>query len=324
MAIPLLEVEGLQVLFQGDFRTSVGVKDLTFTVKEGVNLALVGESGCGKSVSSLSCMRLLGNNAQISRGLIRFQGRDIGSLTEREMKKIRGKHISMIFQEPMTCLNPVLTIAYQLGEVLRLHTRMNRAQIREQIRHLLRQVGIADVDKVLSGYPHELSGGMRQRVMIAMALACNPRLLIADEPTTALDVTIQAQILSLIKKLQKEMGITVLIITHDFGVVAEMADEVVVMYAGYAVESSEVREIFAHPRHPYTEGLLKSIIPLDASMEFPLYSIAGMVPAISLEDRGCPFYARCPYAAEKCYQTLPSMVETRPGHWVRCFMEGSR
>jgi oligopeptide/dipeptide ABC transporter ATP-binding protein len=197
---------------------------------------------------------------------------------------------------------------------------MHKYEIKARCLELFHQVGIADAEKVLAGYPHELSGGMRQRVMIAMALACNPRLLIADEPTTALDVTIQAQILTLLKKLQQEMGITIMIITHDFGVVAEMADEVVVMYAGLAVETGEVREIFAHPRHPYTEGLLKSIISLDASMDAPLYSIPGMVPPISLEQKGCPFLDRCPYGVEKCSQSLPQLNDRGGGHFVRCFI----
>jgi oligopeptide/dipeptide ABC transporter ATP-binding protein len=319
----LLRVENLQVLFTRENKISVGVKEVSFTVHQGVNLALVGESGCGKSVTSLSCMRLLGNNARISRGTISFDKRDITGASEKEMRKIRGEQMAMIFQEPMTSLNPVLTIEYQIGEALRLHTDMTPAQIRERCRQLLRQVGIAEADKVLRGYPHELSGGMRQRIMIAAALACKPRLLIADEPTTALDVTIQAQILSLLRELRKETGITIMIITHDFGVVAEMAEEVVVMYAGFAVEKGAVGDIFRRPLHPYTEGLLKSIIPLDASMENPLYSIPGFVPPISPEETGCPFYARCPYGTDACNEKMPELREDRPGHFVRCFLKGS-
>jgi oligopeptide/dipeptide ABC transporter ATP-binding protein len=318
---PLLEVRNLQVLFEGENGTSVGVNDVSFTLREGVNLALIGESGSGKSVTALSCMGLLGGNAGISGGRVFLRGEDITGAPERRMRSIRGKEISMIFQEPMTSLNPVLSIGFQLGESLRLHTGMKAPQIRERSRELLEQVGIAGAQKVLRGYPHELSGGMRQRVMIAMALACGPRLLIADEPTTALDVTIQAQILALLRKLQEETGITILVITHDFGVVAEMADEVVVMYAGLAMESGKVEEIFAHPLHPYTGALLKSIIPLDASEKTPLYFIPGMGSPVSLEQQGCSFHDRCPRAAGRCRGEQPALREARPGHFVRCFQE---
>ncbi|MDR1932056.1 MAG: ABC transporter ATP-binding protein [Spirochaetales bacterium] len=321
MPEPLLEVENLRVLFEGESGTSVGVSDVSFTLREGVNLALIGESGSGKSVTSLSCMGLLGRNAGISRGRVVFRGQDITGAPEKQMRAIRGKLISMIFQEPMTSLNPVLSIGFQLGEPLRLHTALKASRIRERSRELLEQVGIAGAEKVLRGYPHELSGGMRQRVMIAMALACSPRLLIADEPTTALDVTIQAQILTLLKRLQEETGITILIVTHDFGVVAEMAGEVVVMYAGLAMESGKVEEIFEHPLHPYTEGLLKSIIPLDASEKTSLHSIPGVVSPISLEQKGCSFHERCPYAAGKCRSEQPALREKHPGHFVRCFLD---
>jgi oligopeptide/dipeptide ABC transporter ATP-binding protein len=316
----LLQAEDLQVQFKREDGISLGVKEVSFSVIEGVNLALIGESGSGKSVTSLSCMHLLGNNAKIAKGAIFFEGTDITHAGEKEMQKLRGERMSMIFQEPMTSLNPVLTINFQLSEALRLHTAMTKKEIRERCVQLLRQVGIADVEKVLAGFPHELSGGMRQRVMIAMALACNPKLLIADEPTTALDVTIQAQILTLLKKLQKETGITIMIITHDFGVVAEMADEVVVMYAGYAIEKGEVNELFTNPLHPYTEGLLKSIIPLHAAMDTPLYSIPGMVPAITLEQTGCPFRDRCASVLPQCEREFPELKERNPGHFVRCFI----
>jgi oligopeptide/dipeptide ABC transporter ATP-binding protein len=320
MARALLEVENLQVLFKREHNISVGVDNISFTIREGSNLALIGESGSGKSVTSLSCMRLLGNNAVISNGTIRFEGRDITRAAEKEMRNIRGERMSMIFQEPMTSLNPVLTIWYQLAEALKVHTGMTKSRMWNTCQQLLYQVGIADTAKVLRGYPHELSGGQRQRVMIAMALACNPKLLIADEPTTALDLTIQAQILTLLKKLQRETGITILIITHDFGVVAEMADEVVVVYAGLAVEQGKVEDILAHPMHPYTEGLLKSIIPMDASMEFQLYSIPGIVPAISKDQKACPFFARCPYGVDRCENELPGLREKTPGHFSRCFL----
>ncbi|MDR0562232.1 MAG: ABC transporter ATP-binding protein [Spirochaetaceae bacterium] len=319
MAKTLLGVKELQVQFRREDGVALGVKDVSFSVTEGVNLALVGESGCGKSVTSLSCMRLLGNNGKISKGAITFEGQDITCAEEKEMEKLRGERMSMIFQEPMTSLNPVLTIKYQLSEALRLHTDMTKKEISARCVQLLRQVGIADVEKALAGYPHELSGGMRQRVMIAMALACKPRLLIADEPTTALDVTIQAQILSLLKKLQQETGITIMIITHDFGVVAEMADEVVVMYAGYTVEQGTVEELFTNPLHPYTKGLLKSIISLEAGANRPLYSIPGIVPAMNFDWKGCPFEDRCSYRMPRCGREFPAMRERTRGHSARCF-----
>jgi oligopeptide/dipeptide ABC transporter ATP-binding protein len=319
----LLQVENLQVQFKRGKKTIVAVDDVSFTLHKGVNLALVGESGSGKSVTSLACMGLLDKNGKLTQGKITFDGRDITHASQRELRKLRGVQMSMIFQEPMTSLNPVLSIGYQLAETLRLHTDMTSAQIRAHSLELLEQMGIPNAETVLRGYPHELSGGMRQRVMIAMALACDPKLLIADEPTTALDVTIQAQILELLKRLQKELGITLLIITHDFGVVAEMADEVAVMYAGLVVESGTVEEIFHRPRHPYTEGLLKSIIPLDASVGSALYSIPGVVPEINAHQECCPFYPRCPYRSELCTQKLPALLETDQGHFVRCFLGGA-
>jgi oligopeptide/dipeptide ABC transporter ATP-binding protein len=319
MAKTLLRVEELQVQFKREDGIALGVKDVSFSVTEGVNLALIGESGCGKSVTSLSCMGLLGKNGNIAKGIITFEDQDITRSGEKEMEKLRGKRMSMIFQEPMTSLNPVLTIKYQVSEALRLHTDIHKKEIHTRCVQLLRQVGIGDAEKVLAGFPHELSGGMRQRVMIAMALACKPRLLIADEPTTALDVTIQAQILRLLKKLQQETGITIMIITHDFGVVAEMADEVLVMYAGYGVEQGSVQALFAHPQHPYTKGLLKSIIPLNANLCGQLYSIPGMVPAIGLEQTRCPFYDRCSETVRRCSEELPLLQERGEGHFVRCF-----
>jgi oligopeptide/dipeptide ABC transporter ATP-binding protein len=322
MTKTLLQVKNLQVMFKREGSFSMGVNDVSFSVKEGVNLALIGESGSGKSVSSLACMGLLGNNAVISRGSIFFEDRDITLAGEKDMREIRGLRISMIFQEPMTSLNPVLTIGYQVAEPLTLHTNLTGLQIKERSLELLHQVGIADPEKTLRCFPHELSGGMRQRVMIAMALACNPKLLIADEPTTALDVTIQSQILTLLRELQQKTGITIVIITHDFGVVAEMADEVAVIYAGFVVETGPVEDVFSHPLHPYTEGLLKSIIALDASMDTPLYSIPGIIPPILREQTGCPFHARCPYGAEteRCARELPGLIEKSSGRFIRCFL----
>jgi oligopeptide/dipeptide ABC transporter ATP-binding protein len=320
MAKTLLQVEHLQVQFNMETGVAFGVKDVSFSITEGVNLALIGESGSGKSVTSLSCMHLLGNQGRISQGIITFEGMDITHAREKDMQKFRGERMAMIFQEPMTSLNPVLTINFQLSEALRLHSNLSKKEIQDQCRRLLDQVGIADVEKVLAGFPHELSGGMRQRVLIAMAIACKPRLLIADEPTTALDVTIQAQILDLIKKLQAELGITIMLITHDFGVVAEMADEVVVLYGGYVVEKGDVYELFTNPLHPYTQGLLKSVISLDASMDAPLYSIPGVVPLMMPEQKGCPFHARCPSGTERCVQGFPELQERTQGHVVRCFI----
>ncbi|MDR2797149.1 MAG: ABC transporter ATP-binding protein [Treponema sp.] len=320
MAKTLLQVEHLQVQFNMEAGISFGVKDVSFSVTEGVNLALIGESGSGKSVTSLSCMHLLGNKGRISRGLVTFEGVDITHAREKEMQKVRGERMSMIFQEPMTSLNPVLTINFQLSEALRLHSNLTKKEIHDQCRRLLQQVGIGDGEKVLAGFPHELSGGMRQRVLIAMAIACKPRLLIADEPTTALDVTIQAQILALLKKVQAEMGITLMLITHDFGVVAEMADEVAVLYGGYVVEQGEVHELFTHPLHPYTQGLLKSVLSLDASMDAPLYSIPGMVPLMLQEPKGCPFHDRCLWGTDRCIQNFPELQERTQGHGVRCFI----
>jgi peptide/nickel transport system ATP-binding protein len=315
---PLLEVRGLAVRFDTGEGEAVGVRDISLTVREGMNLAVVGESGCGKSVTSLACLDLLGPSSRIVNGTILFDGRDLTAATEKEFRTIRGRLISMIFQEPMTSLNPVLSIEFQLSEAMRLHTKLSKKEIRERSLELLSQVGMGDT--VLKNYPHELSGGMRQRVMIAMALACNPRLLIADEPTTALDVTVQAQILALLRELQEKTGITIMIITHDFGVVAEMADDVVVMYSGYAVETGSVEEIFLRPAHPYTSGLLKSIIRIDASMGDELYTIPGMVPAMSDKEAGCPFYDRCAWAEGKCGRELPPLAEISPGHFCRCFL----
>jgi oligopeptide/dipeptide ABC transporter ATP-binding protein len=316
----LLRAEGLQIQFAQNGTRTTGVADISFKVQKGHNLALVGESGCGKSVSALACMRLLGRTGSVTQGSITFNDQDITHASEKVMGKLRGAQMAMIFQEPMTSLNPLLTIGFQIREAVLLHTELHKKEAETVCLSALQRVGFPDPAKTLKSYPHELSGGMRQRAMIAMALACEPQLLIADEPTTALDVTMQAQILDLIKDLQQETGVTVLIITHDFGVVAEIAEEVLVVYAGLVVEQCSVRAAFQNPLHPYTEGLLKSIIPIDASMETVLHSIPGFAAPASAEPRGCPFYPRCRYGNEACQGALPELTERSPGHFVRCFI----
>lgn len=314
----ILQVDHLQIAFDTENGELVCVDDVSFTIADGRNVALVGESGCGKSVTSLSIMHLLGKHGKITSGTVTFNGRDITHLSEHEMDKIRGAEMAMIFQEPMTSLNPVLTIQYQMEEVLRLHTDNSAKENHQEVRHLLELVGIPNPERVLKGYPHELSGGMRQRVMIAMSLACKPKLIIADEPTTALDVTIQAQILDLIKSLHRKTGTALLLITHDMGVVAEMADEVVVMYAGQVVERADVFELFDRHLHPYTEGLMQSIPQLDTDISTPLTPIPGMVPSLQEMGVGCRFAPRCKYAVPECFATAPELREAKPGHYVRC------
>ena len=318
MSLDVLQVDHLQVAFDTEDGELICVDDVSFSIADGKNVALVGESGCGKSVTSLSVMHLLGKHGKITGGVVMFDGRDITHLSEHEMDQIRGAEISMIFQEPMTSLNPVLTIQYQMEEVLRLHTDNSDRENHKEVRHLLELVGIPNPERVLRGYPHELSGGMRQRVMIAMSLACKPKLIIADEPTTALDVTIQAQILDLIKNLHRQTGTSLLLITHDMGVVAEMADEVVVMYAGQVVERADVFELFDHHLHPYTEGLMQSIPQLDADVNLPLTPIPGMVPSLEEMGTGCRFAPRCKYAVPECFSNAPALVEAKAGHFVRC------
>lgn len=318
MSHDILQVDHLQVAFDTENGELVCVDDVSFSIADGKNVALVGESGCGKSVTSLSIMHLLGKHGKITDGTVIFDGKDITHLPEQEMDKIRGAEMAMIFQEPMTSLNPVLTIQYQMEEVLRLHTNNSKEENRAEVRHLLALVGIPNPERVLKGYPHELSGGMRQRVMIAMSLACKPKLIIADEPTTALDVTIQAQILDLIKSLHKQTGTALLLITHDMGVVAEMADEVVVMYAGQVVERADVFELFDHHMHPYTEGLMQSIPQMDTDVNTPLTPIPGMVPSLQEMGTGCRFAPRCKYARPECLSEAPILTEVKPGHYVRC------
>ena len=324
---PLLDVDDLTTYFFTRDGVVRAVDGVSFKVERGEVLAIVGESGCGKSVTSLSIMRLIASPpGRYVKGRVLFEGRDLLQLPEPEMRKIRGDAISMIFQEPMTSLNPVLTIGRQIAEALVLHRGSSREQAAQRTVELLRLVRIPEAERRATQYPHELSGGMRQRVMIAMALACEPRLLIADEPTTALDVTIQAQILELMRELQRETGAAIVLITHDLGVVAEMAERVVVMYAGRKVEEAPVAELFARPRHPYTRGLLDSIPKLgaesrggDAGQRKRLAEIAGTVPSLSEPIVGCAFAPRCSYATPRCREDSPPLEEKAAGHFAACW-----
>ncbi len=318
----LLEVERLQTHFGTSDGVVRAVEGLSFHIDAGETLAIVGESGCGKSVTSTSILRLVPTPPGKIAGRILFQGRDLLALPEAEMRKLRGNDISMIFQEPMTSLNPVLTVGRQIGETLRLHQGMSARQAEERSVEMLTLVGIPAPGRRVREYPHQLSGGMRQRVMIAMALACNPKLLIADEPTTALDVTIQAQILDLMRDLKTRLGSAIMLITHDLGVVAEMAQRVVVMYAGRKVEEATAAEIFANPQHPYTRGLLGAVPRLGSSLSTAgrsrLAEIPGLVPSLRQRIVGCPFAGRCLSATELCRTVAPAVEEKRPGHSVAC------
>ena len=318
---PLLEVEDLMTHFFTRDGVVRAVDGVSFSIAPGETLALVGESGCGKSVTSLSIMRLIASPGRIVGGAIRFQGRDLLGLTEPEMRKVRGNDISMVFQEPMTSLNPVLTVGRQIAETLVLHRGLGRKDAMARAVDMLRLVRIPEPARRAAEYPHQMSGGMRQRVMIAMALACDPKLLIADEPTTALDVTIQAQILDLMRELQAKTGAAILLITHDLGVVAEMAQRVVVMYAGRKVEEAPVEELFARPRHPYTRGLMNSMPRLSAGHagRKRLQEIPGMVPSLREPIAGCAFATRCAYAVGLCHGDAPALELKAKGHHVACW-----
>lgn len=315
----LLKVESLRVAFDTDRGRTVGVEDVSFDVMPGETLAIVGESGSGKSVTALSIMRLLGGSSHVEEGRILFDGRNLLQLEDQEMRRIRGNQISMIFQEPMTSLNPVLTIGYQMREAIMLHMGQSKKEAHSTAVQMLQKVGLPRPEKMMKEYPFALSGGMRQRVMIAMALSCRPKLLIADEPTTALDVTVQAQIMRLMQELCREAGTAILLITHDLGVVAEMADRVVVMYAGQVVEEADVFTLFEQPKHPYTRGLLKSIPRIDDEVGDQIESIPGSVPARYELIPGCRFTNRCPFATERCAQEMPKLWETGKGHYTRCW-----
>jgi peptide/nickel transport system ATP-binding protein len=324
---PLIDIQNLKTYFYTDEGVVKAVDDVSLTIPRGKTLGLVGESGCGKSVTALSVIRLISSPGRIAGGQITMHenGRPIvlSELPEPQMRLIRGARISMIFQEPMTSLNPVFTVGQQIGEAIRLHQRVGKAEARNRTIELLRKVRIPVPERRVDEYPHQMSGGMRQRVMIAMALSCRPELLIADEPTTALDVTIQAQILDLLRQLQTELGMSILIITHDLGIVAEMADDVAVMYASKVVEYAPVRELFAQPLHPYTAGLFKSRPAAGKAKHERLSTIKGMVPSPLHFPTGCKFHPRCPFMKEPtCTSEEPALREISPGHLARCHFAG--
>ncbi|GAB6988056.1 ABC transporter ATP-binding protein [Paenibacillus pini] len=320
MSKPILEIKDLRTHFFTDRGEIPAVDGIDLYIQPGEVLGVVGESGCGKSVTSLSVLKLIPQPpGKIVSGSIVFKGKDIVPLKESEMRKIRGNSISMVFQEPMSSLNPLFTVGHQIGETIRLHRGKSHKEARIHTLDMLRKVGIASPDAILNEYPHRLSGGMRQRVMIAMSIACSPELLIADEPTTALDVTIQAQILDLIRRLNEEQGMAVMLITHDLGVVAEMCHRVAVMYAGKVVEEGSVHDIFKNPLHPYTQGLIQSVPRMSETRE-RLYSIPGNVPVLSMSLRGCRFAARCEHVMPRCLEAIPHLSQQEEGHSCRCWL----
>ena len=319
----LIQVKNLQISFKYDGVMTPVIRGVSFDIKRGETLGMVGESGSGKSVTSREIMRLIATPpARIDSGEILFEGRDILKMSDDELRSIRGNRISMIFQEPMTSLNPVYTCGDQIMEVIRLHKGVSKKEARQMAIEMLREVGVQSPETRVDCYPHELSGGMRQRVMIAMALSCSPTLLISDEPTTALDPTIQAQILQLIKDMKKKLNMSVLFITHDLGVVAQNCDRVVVMYAGKIVEVAEVCELFDHPAHPYTQGLIMSIPKMSSDVE-ELYSIDGSIPSFGSLPGGCTFGPRCPYFPEECTKSEPVLKDIGGGHLCACHRRSS-
>jgi len=315
----LLQVRNLKTYFYTEAGIVKAVDGISYDLQEGETLGLVGESGCGKSVSALSILRLIPNPpGRIVGGEVLFEGRDLLKMTEAEIRDIRGNRIAMIFQEPMTSLNPVLTIGLQIGEALELHQHLDKEEAREEVLRLLRIVGIPDAERRIDDYPHQFSGGMRQRVMIAMALSCNPKLLIADEPTTAVDVTIQAQLLEIIKELTSRLGTAVILITHNLGVVARHVNRMAVMYAGSIVESGPATDVYGHPRHPYTIGLLASVPRLDQPRKERLVPIEGQPPDLIHLPLGCSFYPRCTYRLDRCSDERPELRPVGPDHWAAC------
>lgn len=319
----LLEVNNLTTAFQTDYGSSMTVDHVSFRVSEGEVVCIVGESGCGKSVTSLSIMGLLKKGGAVTDGSVLFDGKELLAMTEKELDQIRGNELTMIFQDPLTSLNPVLTIGSQLTESIRRHMGLSKEKAKERAVSLLNKVGMPEAEKMMKKYPHTLSGGMRQRVMIAMAIACAPKLLIADEPTTALDVTIQAQIMKLLHRLQRENGMSVILITHDIGLVANMADRVLVMYAGQIIEEGGVREIFENARHPYTQALLATVPTVRDDKDRELTAIPGMVPESYDDMMGCRFAPRCPYHQEIC-DVVQKESSVGEGHMVRCAVAAQR
>ncbi|WP_096190415.1 ABC transporter ATP-binding protein [Evansella halocellulosilytica] len=315
----LLHVNNLVTQFSSQKKPLSAVKGISFTVEHGETVCIVGESGCGKSITALSIMGLLPRNANIVEGSINFNDTDLTKLSKEEMQKVRGNEISMIFQEPMTALNPVFSIGFQIREVLMNHLKISKREAHQQGIELLKQVEISSPEKRMHQYPHELSGGMRQRVMIAIGLACNPKLLIADEPTTALDVTIQAQILELIQDLKDQYQMSVILITHDMGVVAQVADRVIVMYAGEIIEEGDVESIFNNAQHPYTKGLLNSVPHADS--QHNLEPIPGSLPTLNDQISGCAFHPRCKYVMDKCKQEKPANSSLTPHHKTTCWLQ---
>jgi oligopeptide transport system ATP-binding protein len=318
----VLEVRDLHVSFDTYNGEVKAVRGVSFELKKGETLAIVGESGCGKSVTSQTIMRLIPNPpGRIKQGEILFDGKDLTKLSEREMEKIRGAEIAMIFQDPMTSLNPTMTVGRQITEGLMKHQKMSKEEAKKKAVEMLRLVGIPSPESRVNQYPHQFSGGMRQRAMIAIALSCAPKILIADEPTTALDVTIQAQIMELMKELQEKMNTSIILITHDLGVVADVADRVVVMYAGKVVETGTVEEIFYRPRHPYTWGLMASMPRLDQKKEQELLPIPGSPPNLIAPPKGCPFAARCKHVMKICQERMPDVTNISSNHQVSCWLE---
>lgn len=315
----LLEVKDLSIGFQMGDSILPAVDNISFDIKEGEILGIVGESGCGKSITFMSIMGLLPEEGRILGGEILFNKENLLNYKENQMREIRGREISIIFQEPMTSLNPVYKVGRQVVESILIHTDLTKEQAKDKAIEMMKDVGLPSPERIYNQYPHELSGGMRQRVMIAMALVCDPKLLIADEPTTALDVTIQAQILDLIKKINKDTGTSVALITHDIGVVSEMCDRVAIMYAGHIVEIALVSELYVSMKHPYTIGLMNSI-PLPNRRGEKLYTIPGRVPGLTERGKGCRFAGRCPHVMEKCKISVPPLYKVGPDHYAKCFL----